>query len=285
MTEKTLTLGDTTLRATVTGTGPTVLLLHAGGEHRGVWAPTATRLAEAGLRTVAYDLRGHGESTGQPTALRALADDVIEMVRQEPAPLVVVGASAGGYAALAALAEPTIARRVTGLILVDAVPNSEPERVRAWLSERGLLDQYAELTEDILSSGPELHTAATASNLPILLVRAGRSPIDGADFDRFRAANRRITLTVLPEAGHLVAQEAPAELARIVSAHAHSETGACGRPPTRVWTAPTRRIRPSSTTMSWPPHPAGKSAAGLAGEPPTPPRGAALPATATWMPY
>ncbi|MFD4432878.1 alpha/beta fold hydrolase [Nocardia sp. NPDC058497] len=203
----------------MTGTGPTVLLLHAGGEHRGVWAPTAARLAACGLRTVAFDLRGHGESTGRATTLRALADDVIEMVRREPTPIVVVGASAGGYAALAALAEPTVARRVAGLVLVDAVPNSEPDRVRSWLSDRGLRDQHADLVADILASGPELHTTAAALNLPILLVRAGRSPIDDADFDRFRAANPRITLTVVPDVGHLVARGAPAELARIVSAH------------------------------------------------------------------
>ena len=110
-TDITLVLGDVTLQATVTGAGPTVLLLHAGGEHRGVWAPVAERLTESGLRSVAYDLRGHGESSGRATTLRTVAADVIEMVDREPAPIVVTGASLGGYAALAALAEPSIACR------------------------------------------------------------------------------------------------------------------------------------------------------------------------------
>ncbi|MEV4151990.1 alpha/beta hydrolase family protein [Nocardia salmonicida] len=211
-------LSDVTVRATVAGVGPTVLLLHAGGEDRRVWAPISARLAESGLRTVAYDLRGHGESTGNATTLRALRDDVIEMVRREPTPIVVVGASIGGLAALAALAEPTVARRVVGLVLVDVVAWPDPDRVRAWLGDLGLGYRRADLVEDTLTWGPRLQATAAASDLPILLVRAGRSPLSPADVDRFRAANPRITVTELSDVGHLVAQEAPAELARILSA-------------------------------------------------------------------
>lgn len=220
MTEVAVTLGEVVARGTVTGTGPSVLLLHAGGENRGVWAPIAARLAEVGFRVVAFDLRGHGESTGRATSLGVLVDDVIAMVGYGSDPIVVVGASLGGLAAMAALADPTVARRVAGLVLVDVVPEPEPDRVRAWLGDQGLRDQRADLVEDILASGPALHATAAALDLPILLVRAGRSPIGDADVDRFRAANRRVTVTVLPDVGHLVAKEAPTELARIISGHA-----------------------------------------------------------------
>lgn len=226
MTDVTLALGEVTLRATVTGTGPTVLLLHAGGEHRGVWAPVAARMTKRGLRTVAWDLRGHGDSSGRATMLRALADDVIEMVGREPAPIVVVGASLGGLAAIAALAEPSTARRVAGLVLVDVVPDPDPGRVRSWLDDRGLRDHHAGLTEDILGSGAELLAAAAALDVPILLVRGGRSPISDADVDRLRTANRRVSTTCVPAAGHLVARDAPAELACIVSARATTWLGA-----------------------------------------------------------
>lgn len=222
----TLALGDVTLRATVTGAGPTVLLLHAGGEHRGVWAPVAARMTKCGLRTVAFDLRGHGDSSGRATTLRAVADDVIEMVGREPAPIVVVGASLGGLAAIAALADPSAADRVAGLVLVDVVPDPDPGRVRSWLDDRGLLDHHADLVEDILESGPELLATAAALDVPILLVRGGRSPLGDADVDRLRTANRRVTITCVPVAGHLVARDAPAELARIVSAHATTWLGA-----------------------------------------------------------
>ena len=211
----------------MTGTGPTVVLLHAGGEHRGVWAPGAARMTTCGLRTVAFDLRGHRDSSGQATTLRALADDAIEMVGREPAPIVVVGATLGGLAAIVALAEPSTALRVAGLVLLDVVPDPDPGRVRSWLDDRGPYDHHAELVEDILESGPELVATAAALDVPILLVRAGRrSPLSDADVDRLRTANRRVTITCVPVAGHLVARDAPAELARIVSAHATTWLGA-----------------------------------------------------------
>lgn len=220
MTETSITVGDVILRATVTGEGPTVLLLHAGGENRSVWVPIAGRVAASGLRAMAFDLRGHGESTGQATTLRVLADDVIEMVRRAPRPMAVVGASVGGLAAIAALAEPAVAHRVAGLVLVDVVPNPEPHRVRAWLAGEGLRDRHADLVADILAAGPDLHATAAALDLPILLVRAGRSPVGDADVDRFRAANRHVTVVDFPDAGHLVARDMPMELARVVAAHA-----------------------------------------------------------------
>lgn len=54
MTDVSLAVGEVTLRATVTGTGPTVLLLHAGGEHRGVWAPVAARMIKCGLHATGH---------------------------------------------------------------------------------------------------------------------------------------------------------------------------------------------------------------------------------------
>lgn len=220
MTDVSLALGEVTLRGTVTGTGPTVLLLHAGGERRGVWMPVAARMSANGLRTVAYDLRGHGGSSGRATTLRAVTDDVIAMVAREPAPIVMAGASLGGFAALAALAEPAVAERVAGLVLVDVVPDPDPDRVCPWLDAQGLLAPLIELVQDILGSGPELLATVAALDLPILLVRGERSPLPDADADRLRAANRRVTVTTVPGAGHLVARDAPAELASVLSAHA-----------------------------------------------------------------
>ncbi|MEV6279859.1 alpha/beta hydrolase [Nocardia sp. NPDC051832] len=215
------TRDDATLHATVTGTGPTVLLLHAGGERRGVWAPIAAHMASHGLRTVAFDLRGHGESSGRATTLRAVADDVIAMVLREPAPIVVVGASLGGLAALAALTEPAVAQRVTGLVLVDVVPEADPDRVRRWRDDHGLAAHFTELVADILGPGATLLSGAATPDLPILLVRAGRdSPLTDTDVHRFRTANPRVTLAVVPEAGHLVARDAPADLARLLTDHA-----------------------------------------------------------------
>ncbi len=213
--------GGVTLRGTVNGTGPTLLLLHAGGERRSVWDPLLAALNASGLRAVAYDLRGHGESSGLATTLQTLAEDVRAMIDRERAPVVVVGASLGGLAALAALAEPLTAGRVVGLALVDVVPDPTPGPVRAWLDELGLQRDRAVLVDEILARGPQLLATATGLDMPILLVRGGgRSPLGDEDVDRLRGANARVMVTTVASAGHLVARDAPTELAGIVAEHA-----------------------------------------------------------------
>ncbi|MBB5855607.1 alpha/beta fold hydrolase [Amycolatopsis umgeniensis] len=231
MTEISLDLGEVTLRGTVTGTGPTVLLLHAGGERRGVWAPVAAVLARRGLRTVAFDLRGHGDSSGKATTLRQLADDVVGMIGSQRAPIVLVGASIGGLAAIAALADPAVADRAAGLVLVDVVPDLPPARVRSWLDFQGLGGRYTQVVDDVLGSGTALFATAGALDLPILVVHGGPgSPLDDSDVRRLRTANRRVTVARVPSAGHLVARDAPEELADLVSAHALAWRGRESRP-------------------------------------------------------
>ncbi|MFI7119331.1 alpha/beta fold hydrolase [Amycolatopsis sp. NPDC049868] len=217
-TEISLDLGEVTLRGTVTGAGPTVLLLHAGGERRRVWAPVAAVLAGHGYRSVAFDLRGHGDSSGRATTLRALADDVAGMIASLPAPVVLVGASVGGLAAIAALADPAVAARASGLVLVDVVPDLEPGRVRSWLDFHGLGGRYTRLVDDVLGSGPALLATAGALDLPILVVHGGPgSPLRDADVGRLRTANHRVAVVRVPAAGHLVARDAPDHLADLVS--------------------------------------------------------------------
>jgi hypothetical protein len=143
------------------------------------------------------------------------------MVGREQAPVVAVGASLGGFAALAALAEPSTERRVAGLVFVDVVPDPAPGPVRAWLDERGLRRDHAVLVEDILGQAPQLVATAAGLEMPVLLVRGGdRSPLSDDDVARLRGVNPRVTVTTVPSAGHLVARDAPAELAAIVGQHA-----------------------------------------------------------------
>src|SRR4051794_24009321 len=107
MTRVTLDRGDARLIGNAIGEGPPALLLHAGGERRGVWEPVAERLAASGFRAVAYDLRGHGESgSAGAERLTTHAGDVAAMLGSEPVPALVVGASLGGLAALLALRDP-----------------------------------------------------------------------------------------------------------------------------------------------------------------------------------
>jgi len=211
---------DVALIGTGSGEGPPALLLHAGGESRDVWAPIAAALSQAGCSSVAYDLRGHGESKGvDATELPAFAADVAAMVDVLDAAPVIVGSSLGGLAALLALGETGLEDRIAGLVLVDVVPDPSPERTKSFLRHTtdGLDDRP--LVNDILGRAEALREIAGGLTLPTVLVRAGdRSPLTDDDVGRFLDLLPHALVARIGEAGHLVARDAPAAVAAQVIA-------------------------------------------------------------------
>ncbi len=109
-----------------------VLFMHGGGQTRHAWGSTAERVAADGWRTVALDLRGHGDSQWAPNgdySFTAFCADCIAVVDALGRPPVLVGASLGGMAAM--LAEGTSDRTVSsGLVLVDITPKTNPEGIQ-----------------------------------------------------------------------------------------------------------------------------------------------------------
>ncbi|MBO2446049.1 alpha/beta hydrolase [Actinomadura barringtoniae] len=212
---------DAVLRGEETGTGPTVLLLHAGGERRRVWKPVVEVLVDAGFRCVAYDQRGHGESEGSRRTLASYGDDVAAMLEAEPPGCVVVGASLGGLAALTALADPAVRARVAGLVLVDVVPGIDPGRARRFLAARDLLDVHTELVDDILGEVPRLCQVTeelAQTDLPLHFIHGGDgSPVTPDDVDHLLALVPHATMTRIPNAGHLVARDQPVALAEALT--------------------------------------------------------------------
>ena len=102
------------------GSGPVVLLLHGLASNARIWDGVATRLAGAGLRVVALDLRGHGASD-QPgsgydfaSVGRDLAAALGGLGLERP---VLVGHSWGANVALQFAADRP--GTVAGLVLVD----------------------------------------------------------------------------------------------------------------------------------------------------------------------
>ena len=112
------------------GRGPGILLAHGFGQTRQAWLPTQRRLADAGHASLAWDVRGHGQSERNPVASRyaggQFVDDVVTAAAAlGPAP-VLVGASMGGLTGLMAQSRDRV---FSALVLVDITPRWEASGV------------------------------------------------------------------------------------------------------------------------------------------------------------
>lgn len=120
------------LRVIDEGRGSPVVLVHAGIADLRSWDPVASLLVEAGLRTIRYDLRGHGLSETADVAFSNRDDliAVLDAVGVDRA--VVVGSSAGGQIALdTAVERPDRVAAVVGVAagLGGFEPDITPEEL------------------------------------------------------------------------------------------------------------------------------------------------------------
>lgn len=136
------------------GRGHPVILLHGGGQTRRAWDATARRIAAAGMRAIAVDLRGHGESEWAASGAYSFADygeDALAVIRQTTRRFHVrpslVGASLGGLSSL--VAETRHGPLLDALILVDITPRMDPNgvgRIQGFMGER-MAEGFATLRE------------------------------------------------------------------------------------------------------------------------------------------
>ncbi len=108
--------------------GPSVILLHGGGQTRHSWKKCLTALAKRGYHACSMDARGHGESGWAKDGnyqLAAMVEDLTGLVSQFGGAPALVGASMGGLTALAALGEGKCG--ASALILVDVTPRIDQE--------------------------------------------------------------------------------------------------------------------------------------------------------------
>jgi pimeloyl-ACP methyl ester carboxylesterase len=107
------------------GSGPLVILVHGWTEELSIWGPVIDQLAQAGLPTVAYDLRGHGRSqqaTSDDYSLERFGEDVeaiLAAVAVDSREAVIVGHSMGGMAIAAWAEHHRVADRVRAVALVN----------------------------------------------------------------------------------------------------------------------------------------------------------------------
>ncbi|MBI3975877.1 MAG: alpha/beta fold hydrolase [Armatimonadetes bacterium] len=133
------TINNVTLGYDLTGSGETVLFLHAFPLNRQMWAPQAEAL-RGRARVLTVDFRGFGESDAPPgpSRLETFADDALALARALGITrAVVVGLSMGGYVAFRLIERaPEFAR---ALVLADtrAEPDAPEGRTkRLALAER-----------------------------------------------------------------------------------------------------------------------------------------------------
>ena len=120
------------------GTGPLALLIHGFPLDHRMWLDVMNGPLAARRTLCAIDLRGHGQSSGQPSSAEAneaftmerLADDVAAVIKQLSSdPIDVCGLSMGGYVAFALHARQ--ANLVRSLVLTNTRAAADTDAQRA----------------------------------------------------------------------------------------------------------------------------------------------------------
>jgi pimeloyl-ACP methyl ester carboxylesterase len=165
------------------GCGPTVVALHGLGSSRAGedvsgyadWSP----IYDAGRRTVRYDARGHGRSTGRALpedyTWSRLADDLLALLDHlAPAePVDAVGVSMGVGTLLHAVTRRPDRFRRLALVLPPT----------AWATRAAQADNYRQMAKLLDAQGPDALAAAAASAPTLPLIAAGGWTIPPPDVD------------------------------------------------------------------------------------------------------
>jgi pimeloyl-ACP methyl ester carboxylesterase len=158
------------------GAGPAVVLLHAGTGSARVWEHQWGPLAQAGYRVVAYDRRGYGRTTTDPSSPpTAAADDLQALaaaLRLDRFHL--VGTAAGGIVAIDfALTYP---ERLRSLVVANSLGGVTDEAYLA-LGRRLRPPAFAALPADLRELGPQYRAAnPEGTDRWLALERASRAP-------------------------------------------------------------------------------------------------------------
>jgi pimeloyl-ACP methyl ester carboxylesterase len=136
------TSGGFALPSDEAGSGPAIVLLHAGIADRSMWAEHLEPLAAAGHRVVALDLPGFGEAKPAPGEQAPWLDVLGAMDALEIERAALVGNSFGGAVALrVALVAP---ERVSALALISSPAvefEPSPQLRAAWDAEEAALER------------------------------------------------------------------------------------------------------------------------------------------------
>ena len=247
---KKVDIGGLQIRYAATGNGPAVLFLHGFGLSLGMW--DAQEALAPKYRIVRFDARGFGGSeVGDAMLTMArIAHDAAELIeRLRLGPVILVGCSMGGYAALAFAHKHAALLR--GLVLVDTRAGADsPEarkgrgdlaarimkegpqaaldfflpRVFGETTKKSRADVVARFKDMVLASSPQglsdgLHgMAARQDSTPLLreiavptLVVCGEEDTltPRAEAEIMQRGIKGAELAMIPGSGHLPSMETP----------------------------------------------------------------------------
>ena len=174
----TLTIPGARIGYDDTGSGPVVVLVHAGLADRRMWDGQVAGLAGS-ARVVRYDQRGCGESDDLSAEVAHHGDLLAVLDSLEIDRAVLVGSSMGGsYALDAALAQPP---RVSGLVLVSAVfsgfawPASSLAQMAESVRDAVPPDRRAGYADRSISPRLDDVAAMAAANVALMVAGPGRT--------------------------------------------------------------------------------------------------------------
>lgn len=185
------------------GTGLPIVFLHAFPLNRTMWAPQTAALSQR-FRTIAVDLRGHGESDAPlwRYTLEQAAEDVRALldhlaIRQA----VIAGLSMGGYIAFAFYRQ--YADRIRGLVLADTRAQADTPDGRQARFDMAQIAYKKGATAIADLMLPKLLTSATVRT-NLALVRTVRAMIEGTEIsgiagDLMAMAERPDSLSLLSD--------------------------------------------------------------------------------------
>lgn len=192
----------------------TILLLHGWPVSERIWVSQVSALRDAGFDVHAPHLYGRGPS---------IDDWAAQLLREVDGPLVPVGASMGGYCALALARRAP--ERVVGMVLVGARADADSFERRRFREQQiadlrageapPLADEDADLehlavAQEAIRDRLDLTVVASSFGGPLLVCVGNRDEILSVEEAR-ELADRALAgrLEVFPDAGHFVAVDQP----------------------------------------------------------------------------
>lgn len=158
------------------GSGPAIVLLHAGTGSARVWEHQLRPFVSAGLRVIAYDRRGFGRTVADASGPTATAADDLESLLTHLGleRVHLLGTAAGGIVATDyALSFP---KRLRSLVLANSLVGVQDEGYLE-LGRRLRPKQFAELPPDLRELGPGYRAANPSGTQRWLdLERVSRAP-------------------------------------------------------------------------------------------------------------